>query len=278
MKKLKILWLVFLLLTIVNAENTTLKIGYENLNFDNSKKKDKGKVYSVSVEHKTVDSLYQIAYERTNTNTFKPPLTEDLHVDKYYLKYTSVLNEKEQFSISYATINDNLMKETDGGNIYGLGYKYRNFSLTQYLSDYSHFDVYQTDIKYKFKKSFGQLHTSIILLGKYIYLNDRESNNFSKNANQSYFTPGVKLHAHYQEYHFGLGAFFGKRVFAVMNDGFKVQHHAMEFNKTYMFGVGRHFENIDINLKYIYQNATEIPISNRNVKVQNIGLIMRYSF
>jgi len=39
------------------------------------------------------------------------------------------------------------------------------------------------------------------------------------------------MHAYYHDYHMGVGAFFGKRVFAVMNDGFKVQHHAMEFKR-----------------------------------------------
>jgi len=276
MKRLVLLGIVFL--NIAHSENTTIKVSYGNLNFDNSKKKDNGKVYGVALEHKTVDALYQVSYERTNTDTFQPPLSDDLNVDKYYFKYTSLWSDTTKFSLSYATINDNLMKETDGGNIYGLGYQYKNFSLTQYLSDYHHFDVYQTDIKYKFKKDFGTLHTSLILLSKYLYLDNKESNNFSKNAKKSYFSPGVKLHVHYGEYHLGAGAFFGERVFAVMNDGFKVQHHAMEFNETYMFGLGRHFNNIDINLKYIYQKATEIPIDNKNVKLKNIGLVMRYSF
>ena len=67
-------------------------------------------------------------------------------------------------------------------------------------------------------------------------------------------------------------------VFAVMHDGFKVQHHAMEFNETYMVGFGKHFGDVDLNLKYVYQNASEIPINNDNVKVQNVGLVLRYHF
>ncbi len=76
----------------------------------------------------------------------------------------------------------------------------------------------------------------------------------------------------------GAGAFFGKRVFAVMNDGFRVQHHAMEFDKTYMIGVGKHFGDVDLTLKYVYQEATEIPINNDNVKVGNIILQLGYRF
>lgn len=278
MKKIKFLFVVSLLCTLSHAADTTIKLSYENLNFDNSIKKDQGKVYGVALNHKTANALYQIAYEKTNTDTFQPPLAKDLHVNKYYLKYTYMLDDKQAFNVSYATIDDNLMKETDGGHIYGLGYKYGAFALTQYLSDYEHFNVYQTDIKYKFKKAFGEIHTSVTLLSKYIHLQDKQSNAFSVNAKEDYFTPGVKLHAHYHDYHMAAGAFFGKRVFAVMNDGFKVQHHAMEFEETYMFGFGKHFGDMDLNLKYVYQKATEIPINNDNVKVQNIGLVLRYHF
>jgi len=278
MKKMKILFVVSLLFTLSYAQNTTIKISYENLNFDNSKKKDQGKVYGLALNHQTDDALYQMAYEKTNTDTFQPPLTEDLHVNKYYLKYTHILDAKQAFSVSYATIDDNLMKETDGGDIYGLGYKYGAFAFTQYLSDYENFNVYQTDLKYTFKKVFGEVKTSAVILGKYIHLQDRESNPFSANAKEDYFTPGVKLHAHYEDYHMAVGAFFGKRIFAVMHDGFKVQHHAMEFNETYMVGFGKHFGDVDLNLKYVYQKASEIPINNDNVKVQNVGLVLRYRF
>jgi len=278
MKKMKILCVVSLLLTFSYAQSTTVKISYENLNFDNSKKKDQGKVYGIALNHQTDEALYQIAYEKTNTDTFKPPLTQDLHVNKYYLKYTHMLDDKQAFCISYASIDDNLMKEADGGHIYGLGYKYAAFGLTQYVSDYEHFNVYQTDVKYKFKKAFGDIKTSATVLGKYIHLQDRESNPFSANAKEDYFTPGVKLHAHYHDYHMAVGAFFGKRIFAVMHDGFKVQHHAMEFKETYMVGFGKHFGDVDLNLKYVYQKASEIPINNDNVKVQNVGLVLRYRF
>ena len=278
MKKINTVFTVLLFSTLVYAGNTTVKMSYENLNFDNSKKKDQGKVYGVAVSHKTDNALYQVAYEKTNTDTFQPPLTEDLHVNKYYLKYTYKLDTNQRITMSYATIDDNLMKETDEGHIYGLGYKYGAFAVTQYLSGYKHFNVYQTDLKYKFKKEFGEIDTSVTVLGKYIHLEDIKSNAFSANAKENYFTPGVKLHVHYHDYHLGLGVFFGKRVFAVMNEGLKVQHHAMEFSETYMFGFGRHFGNVDINLKYVYQKACEIPIHNDNVEVQNIGVVLRYHF
>jgi len=63
-----------------------------------------------------------------------------------------------------------------------------------------------------------------------------------------------------------------------MNDGFKIQHHAMEFEETYMFGLGKHFDDVDVSLKYVYQKATEIPIDHDNVKVQNVIMLVGYRF
>ncbi len=278
MKKIHTILMSALLCTLSYAESTTLKLTYESLDFDNSKKKDEGKRVGLALNYQTDDDLYQIAYDKTNTNTFKPPLPQDLHVNKYYLKYSHKLDDRHSFSVTYATIDDNLMKETDGGNIYGLGYRYGAFGLTQYLSDYDNFNVYQTEMKYTFKKAFGEMKTFATVLGKYIHLQDKESNAFSANAQEDYFTPGLKIHAHYKDYHMGAGAFFGKRAFAVMNDGFKIQHHAMEFNETYMLGFGKHFGDVDVSLKYVYQEATEIPIHNDNVQVQNVILHLGYRF
>ena len=278
MHNFKFILLFLGLVSLSFSQNTTLRVTYENFDFSNSMKKDNGKRYGAIVSHRNDDSLYQLAYDKTDTETYKPPLTKDLKVDKYYLKYSRKLNAKHSLSLSYATINDNLMKETDGGHIYGLGYRYGAFGATQYFSDYNNFDVYQTEMKYTFNRAFGDLKTKLTLLGKYIHLQDKESNGFSKNAQEDYFTPGVKVHAHYNAYHMGAGAFFGKRIFAVMNDGFKVQHHAMEFNKTYMIGFGRHFGDIDLSMKYIYQEATEVPSHNPNVEMQNIMLQLGYRF
>ncbi len=272
------LWLMPLIVTLNYAEGTTVKINYETLNFNGSKKKDNAKRVGVMLSHKKDKNLYQLRYERTDTNTFQPPLNKDLKVDKYYLKYTQNIDAVQSFSLSYATIDDNLMKQTDGGHIYGFGYRYGDLKIAQYFSDYKHFNVFQSEAGYTFKRHFGELKTSATLLGKYIHLQDKESNNFSKNAKTDYFTPGIKLHAHYKGYHFGAGAFFGKRIFAVMDDGFKVQHHAMEFKETYMCGLGKHFEWGSVHLKYVYQKASEIPIYNDKVKVENIILQLGYHF
>lgn len=277
--KQKIILLLAMLIPILSlAENTTLTLGYELLDFENSKKKDEGKRYGISLKHTHNNDTYQLRVERTHTETFQPPLTKDLKVNKYALKYTHRYDQAQAVSASFLNIDDNLMKETDGGRIYGLGYRYRAFGLTQYFSDYKHFNVYQTDIKYTFKHAWGDMKADATLLAKYQHLQDKESNPFSTNAKSDYLAPGLKVHLHYNDYHIGAGAFFAERVFAVMDEGMRIQHHAMEFDKTYMVGIGRHFEKFDLHLKYIYLEANEIPINNPDVKVDNIIFQLGYHF
>ena len=283
MKKLNTILLATLLCSTLHAKeeeqhhhegSNNIKINYETLDFSNSKKKEDGQRYGVEIDHEDENNHFQLYYEKTKTNTTKI-IPKDLDVNKYTLKYQYKLNPKEQISFLYANIDDNIMKETDGGNIYGIGYSNKSIGITQYLSDYPHFDVYQSDLKYSFKKS----GIKTTLIGKYIHLKDKNSNNFSKNAKSDYFTGGVKLHTHYQGYHLGAGAYFGKRIFAVMKEGFKVQHHAMEFKESYMVGVGHALgKNITAHLRYGYHNAKEIPINNDNVKVENISIDMLYKF
>ncbi|HIP20415.1 MAG TPA: hypothetical protein EYG70_04760 [Sulfurimonas sp.] len=47
-----------------------------------------------------------------------------------------------------------------------------------------------------------------------------------------------ELHSHYNTWHLGAATYFGKRVFAIMNDGFKLQHHAMEFDLELETSIG----------------------------------------
>jgi len=112
----------------------------------------------------------------------------------------------------------------------------------------------------------------------YIKIDEEHPNSFTKNAKDDYFTSAIKLHTHYNTWHFGGAAFFGKRVFAVMNDGFKLQHHAMEFDRTYTVGAGKSIGNFVIRVQYIYQRATELPLKNENVEVKNIRTIINYKF
>jgi len=83
---------------------------------------------------------------------------------------------------------------------------------------------------------------------------------------------------HHNSYHFGTGIYFEKRVCAIMKDGFKIQHHAMEFNRTYAVGIGKTLSNFVFRIQYIYQRATELPIKNKNVNILNIRFITNLKF
>ncbi len=63
-----------------------------------------------------------------------------------------------------------------------------------------------------------------------------------------------------------------------MNDGLKVQHHSMEFKESYMFDMGKKFDNILVHLRYAKHKAKEVPIANDNVKVENISVEVEYKF
>ena len=283
MKKLNSILLSTLLCTLLSAKeeehhahegSNNIKLNYETLDFSHSKKKEEGKRYGIEVDHEDEKHHVQFYYENTKTNTSKI-IPKDLTVDKYALKYQYKLAPKERLTLLYSTIDDNLMKETNGGDIYGVGYSKNGLGVMQYLSDYPHFDVYQSDLKYSFKKQ----GVKTTLIGKYIHLKDKNSNNFSKRAKKDYFTAGVKLHTHYKGYHLGAGAYVGKRIFAVMKEGFKVQHHAMEFKETYMVGVGHELgENVAAHLRYVYQKAKEVPMNNDNVRVDNLSFDLVYKF
>ncbi len=283
MKKLNKIILATLLCSTLYAKeeeqhhhvgSNNIKVNYEILDFSNSKKKKDGKRYGVELDHEDKNNHFQLYYEKTNTNTTQI-VSKDLEVKKYTFKYQYKLSDKERFTFLYATIDDNLMVETDGGNIYGIGYNNHGVGVTQYISNYPHFDVYQSDIKYAFKN----IYLKTTLIGKYIHIKDKNSNGFSKNAKQDYFTAGIKLHQHYKGFHLGAGVYLGERIFAVMKDGFKVQHHAMEFKESYMIGIGHSLgENIDTHIRYGYHKAEEIPTKNDNVKVQNLSFDLIYKF
>jgi hypothetical protein len=256
---------------------TNLKLTSEILNFDNSKKKIDGKRYGIELDHQNSKNHYQIYIEKTVTDT-KKVIPKDLNVKKISLKYQQKFSTNQKVSFSFITIDDNLMKQTDGGNIYGVGYKKGPISFTQYLSDYDNFNVYQSDLIFGFRKKFSNFNLLGVFITKYIYLKDKDSNNFSSLAKKNYLTSGIKLHLHYNNYHIGIGTYIGKRVFAVMDNGLKVQHHSMEFKNSYMLSLGREFKRFSLYLRYATHKAKEIPIRNDGVEVENISLEFGWKF
>lgn len=65
-------------------------------------------------------------------------------------------------------------------------------------------------------------------------------------------------------------------------NGFKIQHHAMEFDKTYAVGLGKDIYDYVVRVQYIYQEAQEIGIrggpNGKDVEVQNLRLTANYKF
>lgn len=260
-----------------HSGTTQLKLNYEYLDFENSKQKYDANRYGVEIDHQSDVHHAQLYVEHTDTHT-QEHIPKDLLVDKIALKYQNSIDYKNTVILSYMHVKDNIIHAVDGANVYGIGYKYKFITLTQYLSDYKDFDVYQTDLKLGMKKSFSGIDFMGAVVGKYIYLDDRLSNDYTKKTNKEYSTLGIKLHADYKGYHAGVGTYIGERIFAVMNDGLRVQHHSMEFKKSYMFSLAKEFDDLLINLRYIKQEAKEVPIDNDNVKASNVSVTFEYRF
>ena len=76
----------------------------------------------------------------------------------------------------------------------------------------------------------------------------------------------------------GVATFFGKRAFTVLKNGTKVQHQAMEQDKTYMVSVGKKFKDFDLIAKYSFQNGTELPENQDDVDTKVTSLMLKYKF
>ncbi|HIP18674.1 MAG TPA: hypothetical protein EYG78_04990 [Sulfurovum sp.] len=255
----------------------------EYKNFENSVQKEDGVVYGVGADIHVDQSAYRFAYEYGNTNTKQPPLKEDLRTDKLFLKYSYDLQNNFEFNVNYINILGDNIAITDGGQTYGLGLTYhikKNFltNFTQYYTHYDDFDVFQSDLKLEYKMKINAVKIKLTSITKYLDLDETNPNGFTKNADDHYLTSGIKLHLHYEGYHFGAAAYFGKRVFAIMNDGFRIQHHAMEFDRNYAVGVGKNISDFVVRFQYIYGRAEELPMQNENVEVNNFRLLLNYKF
>jgi hypothetical protein len=253
-------------------------VGYERVDFDHSVKKDRGWRASLFGHTGSGKNGFEGLVEKSRIDTFKPPAPKDLQVTKIGLRYLRAFEDSGTLALSFATIDDNLMHETDGGKIYGLAYQKGPWRIAQYLSDYRHFDVWQTEAGYRTLKSYEGMKVGAEVLAKYIHLEDRKSNPFSRNARPDYFTPGFFLSCHTRGWHARAGAFFGRRIFAVMRNGLIAQHHAMEFTRTWMAAVAKDLGQARLTLRYVYQKADEIPAHNDGVTVQSVWLQWEYGF
>jgi len=264
------------------VDDLRLAAQIEYLDFSNSKQKENGKRYSIGATGKEKNHLFGIQYELTQTNTKQPPLPEDLKVDKYAFQYTYLWDNSLLMHGRYLHIEDNLAP-TDEGNIFGVGMDYKfnqkyKYGFRTYVSDYTDFNVYQTDLTAMKHFKYNDLLIKLQGILKGIWLDNKNATSYTNNAQNSYLTPGIKGHFSYQNYVAGIGLFFGKRVFAVMDDGKRIQHHAMEFDRTLMIGIGKKIDKATVMLKYNYMRATELPYENSDVTVNNTMLSVQYRF
>ena len=270
--------------TLALFANSTATYSYGIKDYDNSKTKVDGYVQNIGIAHKYQNSSVQFNYldnkvKRKNfiTNTS----LKTLEAQKYNLNYTYSINNNIHTKVSYIKIIDNLAP-TDQGKVYGAGVNYNinkalGTEINFYRSDYKTFNVDQYDLSiYKmFKlndiKLKAALNTSTIKI-----IGDKYGS-FSF-QDKDYFTTAVKLNGMYNNYVAGVAMLFGKRIFHVLDNGNKVQHHAMEQNKTYMLSFGKKFKNFDIVAKYSYQNGYEVPENQTNVKTEVASLMLNYKF
>ncbi len=269
---------------LAETVHSSLSTYYESKKFSNSTQKEDGVVYGVGADIHYKNSKYKLAYEHGDTNTKQPPLKEDLKFDKLFLKYAYEFNEDFEANINYINILNDNIAITDNGAGYGLGLTY-NFNkalstnFTQFYTDYRDFNVYQSDFKINYKIKINVFKIKVSSITKYIDIDEKHTNGFTKYAKGDYLTTGLKVHMHYTSYHFGAGAYFGKRAFAIMNDGFKIQHHAMEFDRTYALGAGKSMGDFVLRFQYVYQRAIELPAqNNKDVKISNLRVIANYKF
>lgn len=282
----KILIILITISNILSAQepiHSSASFYYENKTFSNSVQKTDGVLYGVGADIHHNNSEYKFAYEKGLTNTKQPPLPKDLKTDKLFLRYSYDFNKKIGININYINVLHDNLAITDGGETYGLGLKY-NFTkkivtnFTQYHTQYQDFEVYQSDLRLDYKTKIFAAKTKLSSITKYINIDETNVNSFTKNTQDDYLTSGFKLHSNYNSYHFGAGAYFGKRAFAIMSDGFKSQHHAMEFDRTYALMLGKNINTYVFRLQYVYQKATELPSLNSDVNVKNIRFITNIRF
>jgi len=284
MKTLLLLFIsTYLLATISEPIHSSLSTYYENKTYTGSFQKKDADTYGIGADLHYKKSEYKLLYEYSHANTKQPPLKTDLKNHKIFFRYAHNFTNNITLNFNYLSVLSDNIAITDGGDGYAAGLSYRvtkklltNF--TQYYIAYKDFNTYQSDFRIDYKSKFNTLGIKISSISKYINIDEKHKNSFTKNAQKDYFTSGIKLHMHYNTYHCGAGAYFGKRAFAVMNDGFKIQHHAMEFDKTYAIGVGKTLSNFILRIQYIYQRATELPVKNDGVEIDTIRIILNYKF
>lgn len=264
--------------------NSEISTYYTYKDYDNSKTKTEGKTLDYRFLHNFQNSELTINYEDSLTkreNELTKIKMTSLEIEKLSMKYLYHISNDLSIKTSFINIEDNLAP-TDNGKVYGFGFNKNidssnQIKLDTYLSDYEDFNVNQYDFtfikKFRFENINFQAQTGI----KYIDINGEKYQNYilEDNYYMSYF---LNLNANYNGFILGLGVINGDRLFSVQEDGLKVEHHALEQNKTYLVSLGKKFQNIDVITKYIYSNSKELPENRDDVSSKFFAFGLNYKF
>lgn len=281
MKKILVTTALLSSYLLANSEISTY---YTYKDYDNSKTKTEGKTLDYRFLHNFQNSELTINYEDSLTkreNELTKIKMTSLEIEKLSMKYLYHISNDISIKTSFINIEDNLAP-TDNGKVYGFGFNKNidnsnQIKLDTYLSDYEDFNVNQYDFtfikKFRFENINFQAQTGI----KYIDINGEKYQNYilEDNYYMSYF---LNLNANYNGFILGLGVINGDRLFSVQEDGLKVEHHALEQNKTYLVSLGKKFQNIDVITKYIYSNSKELPENRDDVSSEFFTLGLNYKF
>lgn len=264
--------------------HSSLSAYVESKEYIDSVQKENGVVYGVGADIHIGNAEYKIAYEQGDVNTKQPPLDRNLETSKVFFKFAYKFDRHFEANVNYIGVLSDNIAETDGGYAMGGGITYYfdkklSLNFTEYFSVYDNFDVFQSDLRIDYKTRFDKVKVKFSSVTKHMIVEDGNvSSGFTKNADSKYFTTGLQAYAQYKTYHLGATAYFGKRAFAIMQDGFKIQHHAMEFDRTYAIVAGKTFYDFIFRIQYIYQRATEMPVQNEDVDISTIRFITNYKF
>lgn len=281
MKKILVTTALLSSYLLANSEISTY---YTYKDYDNSKTKTEGKTLDYRLLHNFQNSELTINYEDSLTkreNELTKIKMTSLEIEKLSMKYLYHISNDLSIKTSFINIEDNLAP-TDNGKVYGFGFNKNidssnQIKLDTYLSDYEDFNVNQYDFtfikKFRFENINFQAQTGI----KYIDINGEKYQNYilEDNYYMSYF---LNLNANYNGFILGLGVINGDRLFSVQEDGLKVEHHALEQNKTYLVSLGKKFQNIDVITKYIYSNSKELPENRDDVSSKFFTFGLNYKF
>lgn len=264
--------------------NSEISTNYTYKDYDNSKTKTNGKTLDYRLLHNFENSQIVINYEDSLTkreNEITKAKLTSLEVEKLSMKYLYHISDDLSFKTSFINIEDNLAP-TDDGKIYGLGLIKSMNSSTEikvdtYLSDYDDFNANQYDLMFVKRFKFNEINFMGQTGIKYIDINGSKYGNYilKDNYYASYF---LNLNANYNGFIFGLGFMDGDRLFAVQDDGLKVEHHALEQSKTYMISLGKKFKDIDLISRYIYSKSDELPENRDNVRSKFVSIGFNYKF